>query len=427
MSNSDATCIMFRLLAVSMLGSGTPCSKAINLIASSHPPLKIPRELADNITDFLWNDKKALLATSIISRIFHASSRYHLFSQLVVDGSHLEHDISNFALFLRRRPEICPYVHSLSLKLMYRGRCYPKSGGWRVTDLSIIAEILELIPFLHHLTLRGLEITPWHRESPQCLHPFFKLVTLKIINVTFQSNIALDESLGLFTEVEHLEIEGSSLRNPPMDPSTSSCLEQRIKTQGLHVSDVDLRLTSTNSQSLRTLRLKHLGVSGIDALGTLLRDAGGKLVRLSLPVKAIADALRIAPLAPTPHLNTLHLDSCPSLTEIVLCMEFAHGVVDHTPIWETTLGILFKLTTNLRRLIMVFSVKSDLKHDVTGILQSFNWTRFQQTVSRFNDLEHIEVQCDSKEKAGCIENFFIAYGFLPQFRDLVRVRHVEVV
>ncbi|KAI0792258.1 hypothetical protein C8Q75DRAFT_731515 [Abortiporus biennis] len=375
--------------------------------ADEHPNgkfLQLPQELVDNVIDFLWNDKKSLLATSTASPIFTKSSHYHLFSQMTVDGSHLEYDFSNFLAFLLRRPNVCIYIRVLSLKLMCRGKLYPKSGRWRTTPTFIVYEILEKLLRLNHLILRGLTIKPLRSDaSTTLLRSSFKLCALEIHNVEFLGVKAVYEVFGLFSAVRSLELENCSLRpiscdhtNDSMDLKTCSgpsiIIQISSATMQTMASNGDLTICvlqllrhstrSTPTSSLRSLHIKHSSVDGIIAFGSLLRNGGNSLEELSIRVSAIMDTLQR---------------------------------------WSIVLDILSRITPDLRNAILVMKIQSGHKQSMGGDLQYLDWSYFDHVLHRFRQLEYVEVRCDSTEKAKDIERIFASRAFRPHVQKIFRV------
>ncbi|KAL4246453.1 hypothetical protein ABKN59_008184 [Abortiporus biennis] len=390
--------------------------------ADEHPNgnfLELPQELVDNVIDFLWNDKKALLATSTASPIFTKSSQYHLFSQMNVDGSHLD------------------YVRVLSLKLMCRGKLYPKSGRWRTTPTFIVYEILEKLPLLNHLILRGLTIEPLRWSGSRSS---FKLFVLEIYSVEFLGVKAVHEVFGLFSDVRILEMENCSLRalpcdhtndsmdlkaysGPPIITQISSATIQTLASNGdLTICVLQLLRHSTRStptSSLRSLHIKHLSVDGIIAFGSLLRDAGNSLEELSIRVSAITDTLQVKPSDDSMQvLGRLHLESCSSLRKISLELDVFHCMSVYSQTWSIVSDILSRITPDLRYAILVMRIQSGHKQIIGGDLQYLDWSYFDHVLHRFRQLEYVEVRCDPAEKAKDIERFLASrtFRYHPQIR-----------
>ncbi|KAJ3477617.1 hypothetical protein NLI96_g10339 [Meripilus lineatus] len=79
-------------------------------------PPEIPQELVDNIIDHLHDDTPSLIVTSLVSKAWMHSSRFHLFSSIdIVDDP----EGLDYIQFLETSPNVCHHVWDLYLE--FRG------------------------------------------------------------------------------------------------------------------------------------------------------------------------------------------------------------------------------------------------------------------------------------------------------------------
>ncbi|KAF7793874.1 hypothetical protein EIP86_004996 [Pleurotus ostreatoroseus] len=115
-----------------------------------------PQEIIDAIVDCLYNDRQALSSCALASRAFLPASRQHLFKGVVVDGSCRPFD--EFLLFLQDAPHLRHLVRDLYLTarpaMAFAFTVYGSPGA--SLDLSVLAQILALLPRLEALSISGI-------------------------------------------------------------------------------------------------------------------------------------------------------------------------------------------------------------------------------------------------------------------------------
>lgn len=194
----------------------------------------LPPELVDMVIDYLYHDKPALSACTLVSRTWLATSRMHLFNQVIIYHDRTPRPFGRFTDFLREKP----FIRTL-IKIMCMNGYHSSDPRQGLINASVLDDIIKQLPGLETLyivncfwqssfrgamrgvplpvpayraTLKDLIITHFSAEQEathsklELLRHFRKLEKLKLDHV-WLGHFALDTGDGDQDEPAELDYE----------------------------------------------------------------------------------------------------------------------------------------------------------------------------------------------------------------------------
>ncbi|KAM5534134.1 hypothetical protein V8D89_012154, partial [Ganoderma adspersum] len=255
----------------------------------------LPGETVDNIFDHLYNDIPTLSASSLVCRAWVPSCRYHLFHTVECNSSpDSRRRISHLHDWLLASPNIHPYIQTLNIV---------GSNGYHNVYVEDVEQVLQCLPFLQNLALRGITICS-HDTSTDVSYVSSlggdarRLRCLVISNCATVHDVVrqpLCRVLGLFTEVDRLAILGSVIGWDPDDAALSRISSPLLELAHRFRVCRELRLRSITAPGefeLMRFLIDH-SVRGDPDLGWPLRELWFKPATLQLKDDRVAEAALI--------------------------------------------------------------------------------------------------------------------------------------
>ncbi|PBK76351.1 hypothetical protein ARMSODRAFT_948133 [Armillaria solidipes] len=217
----------------------------VQAIATEHHSLNIPPEIYEEIIDYLWDNKDALLACSFC-RPLYLRTRVHLF-----------HSIE-----LKHTPNGEPFSKSVL-------PCIKKITIHRGSDIPSVTPLLCSLPNLTALRLDTLKF-----PDPWSLHRFVcqlrRLTSLDLNHIRFRRDILVElgSLAGSFPKINKITIHGTSLH--------TSVVGFLIHRRALRAVYVD---------SLRELCIKYPAGECLSSICTFVRAASRSLKSLEIRIR----------------------------------------------------------------------------------------------------------------------------------------------
>lgn len=240
----------------------------------------LPHELTDHIIDFLYADRRALSACSLVCHAWLAPARYHRFSHTTVRGR-----VEPFMELLAFSPGFAPYVRTFELD----GARWPTRRHYATAE---IISVLDRLPALRHFILA----TPFVGEDDiaalQRNTSFSRLRGLTIRNCTFTcgrdvvrllSNPILEhvglEYLALGTHNDELTDDSLKLLPPP--PVQSACVAGLFWPAQARLAQW---LVSAEDDTMHTLGARIESSVEANEVASLLDSVAQKIRNLDLTI-----------------------------------------------------------------------------------------------------------------------------------------------
>jgi hypothetical protein len=272
---------------------------------SSLPSWNIPQELLDYIIDFLHDDYSALTCCSSVSRQWHTSTRYHLFSSIKLCG---RQKFADFIGYVRTPQLAFPSLRELQLIGQY-------PNLRQLVDIKALSAILGALPHLTHLSLAHLHLTNDIGISepiiPSALPPRFKLEYFSLRyagGVPHHSAEHFLKILALFSEINTLWLEYNRFDHRSLvasdigqylDKTLSCTIPKELRVKKLVIHDMTfetkfwlemLRRTAT-THSMTSLDVRSHVRWEMEVAGLLLAAVGSNLTHsLKLDLSGLINA-----------------------------------------------------------------------------------------------------------------------------------------
>lgn len=259
--------------------------------AIEDPPVipALPAEITDMITDFLFDDKRALASMSLTSRAFLPSSRLHLFNSLTLITDKLwELARAQYSEIVEVLVSIAPFVRHLEIINNEREE---DLGNW-------IRFFLPCLSLLKSITSLSLQLFSWVETDIDARNDLFArfsgLSGLSIINGTFSDSADIVRLALQFPSLERLcfdEIEwvedsiGDGLvMVVPSDPQALLSLRS-FAMGGICLgmeSIISWFLSLDRIPALHTFQITTLVLIELESTGLFIRALGPNLRHLTL-------------------------------------------------------------------------------------------------------------------------------------------------
>ncbi|KAI0918040.1 hypothetical protein AcW1_007019 [Taiwanofungus camphoratus] len=245
----------------------------------------LPIELCEHVIDFLWQDRRALLACALTCRAWLNTSRYHLY------GAHhiLIRDLSELGLFSRQ-------VIAEPLE------------GERVRALTVSpaqsrSHILISFPFMLARKLPGLDclnIIAAHDDpclifpsvppvSSMAISEFTSITKLRMSHTMFSTLTDFGRLICALPNISALTCWKVSWASVGLHPHTFIRSRFYPKLKKIYLNDirlssdiVDWLLTATSTASMETIHLHRVRSDDMTQVSQLLKAAGTSLFDLAL-------------------------------------------------------------------------------------------------------------------------------------------------
>jgi hypothetical protein len=259
----------------------------------SPPVLTLPLEITDMITDFLFDDKRALANMSLVCRAFYPSARLHLFDTFTIPSDVLlkttEAQLSDYVEIFA---SFAPLVH----RLLIHGNNGITYGSLRHCTETFLPCFL----IFKDVTSLSFEEFSWGLEEMEngvrsALFPCFSgLLELSFISCIFRDGadiIRLALQFPLLEQMHFENVESESdltFANGPHDavPSACSLSSLRSVAMGGHCSDlapiIDGFLSLATIPLLRNIEITDIARHELVPAGQLIRALGPGLRHLTL-------------------------------------------------------------------------------------------------------------------------------------------------
>ncbi|KAK0443372.1 uncharacterized protein EV420DRAFT_1768594 [Desarmillaria tabescens] len=156
---------------------------------TKHHSLSIPPELIDEIIDYLWDDKDALIACSFVCQLFYLRTRVHLLHS--IELKHAPDDSAS--------QSILPYIKNITIR---RG----------ASPIPSLAPFLSSLPNLTALILDSLQFPdPWSLHHLICQVP--GLASLELSAMRFRQDFLVElgsVGSGLLPKINKISMWGTS-------------------------------------------------------------------------------------------------------------------------------------------------------------------------------------------------------------------------
>ncbi len=229
----------------------------------------LPQEILDMVIDPLKDDKPTIYACSRTSRRLRESSRRHLFHTLRITASDRQGSVfAKLATFFYNPTSalgVCHHIRKLVLSKSIQLRKVPE------LHFDLLRWLLERLPNLRTLHLRDIGINGEgiDSEEPQAKFP---LQELSLVSVTIDGPyLTLDDILGLFEGIQHLELHDKPKFPIPLPMSSS--LELNLEKLSLGFCP-DAFLRFLQHTIIQVATLKCILPPNSQALGYLQRFIG---------------------------------------------------------------------------------------------------------------------------------------------------------
>ncbi|PBK61838.1 hypothetical protein ARMSODRAFT_622187 [Armillaria solidipes] len=240
--------------------SNPPLPGTENLVQATsatkhHFPI-IPPELIDEIIDYLWDNKDALVACSFVCRLFYLCTRIHLFHSIELQHTPNDEPSSQ---------KILPYIKKITIRRGSDNLNIPHLTPFLSSLPNLAALHLYMVSFfnpwsLHHLVcqLRGLtsldlSYIRFHEdvlEEPPTMNldePFPRINKISMCRTSFHASVV--ELLIRRRELRAIYVDSLRelcIKYPPGEYLSSICTFVRAASRSL--KSLDIRISSSVSE-----------------------------------------------------------------------------------------------------------------------------------------------------------------------------------
>ncbi|KAK0436302.1 uncharacterized protein EV420DRAFT_1590913 [Desarmillaria tabescens] len=156
---------------------------------TKHHSLSIPPELIEEIIDYLWDDKDALIACSFVCRLFYLRTRVHLLHS--IELKHTPDDLFS--------QSVLPYIKNITIR--------------RGSDIPSLIPFLSSLPNLTALHLDRFQFPdPWSLHRLICQLPGLTSLQLSAIRFRQDFLVELGSVGGLLPKINKISMWGTSFR-----------------------------------------------------------------------------------------------------------------------------------------------------------------------------------------------------------------------
>jgi len=393
----------------------------------------LPSELTDTIIDYLYDDKEALAACSLVCRSWVPGSRYHLFCSItVVADSHLA--FGPFICFLESVGEAVSYIKELNL---WGQRLEKLSVGGPLDKQPVVCyhtltAIIAKLPALCDLTIRWIRFAHMAHyrpsksakvlgkvirterlkrrmtEIPACdsyvATPPLELLPLNKLELwsSGSPNYPINDLLSMFTlfsEVKLLttfncSIDDSSLHGVSSE-EFSSALSPHFRVHATNVQWSSPSLLSILRQSPSTDCLSVVSVGcgtweDITSVGSLLRDVGSTLLHLMFDH---ANLIISSGSVDANEWSMLSLSSCTKLESVRLIIGMDRLLTPspsfYTQLCTSTLDVLAFIPSSVTEIIFQVLLLAP-EHAMDEFDKIMDWERMEALLVRQENLNSVQ-------------------------------------
>jgi hypothetical protein len=248
--------------------------------------LALPPEIIDMITDFLFDDKRALASMSLVCREFHPSARLHLFDTLTINAS-------DPLVFLEIVSPIAPLVRRLDI-------CVDTCEGddiWPWFE----AVLLRLSGFKHVTSLSLVNLFLWEEAGNRIRRDLFAgfsgMLELSFIACYFNDSADISRLVLPFPVLERLHFENVNvcrhlgpLDVVPCDVRVLSRLTS-LNITGVHAPITNWFLSLGTISSIRILQIIDIWDHEYASVGRIISALAPSVRHLTLGFCEIAQGV----------------------------------------------------------------------------------------------------------------------------------------
>ncbi|PBK86339.1 hypothetical protein ARMGADRAFT_1169113 [Armillaria gallica] len=215
----------------------------------------IPPELVDEIIDYLWDDKDALVACSFVCRLFCIRTRVHLFRS--IELKHTPDDESS-------SQNILPYIKKITIR-------------WSSDNISSLTPFLSSLPNLTALHLDMIDFfNPWSFHHLIC--QLRGLASIDLRHIQFHGTVLVEPTtMNLdepFPRINKISMCGTSFH--------ASVVELLIRRRELRAIYVD---------SLHELCIKYPPGEYLSSICAFVRAASSSLKSLDIRIRRVRSGI----------------------------------------------------------------------------------------------------------------------------------------